>query len=89
MKTDTRYLSVASGGGSEKLFGVFRELDEQGITVDDIGLRRPTLDDVFLSLTGHAAEDAAAEAAETAEEAGMRVPHQPPTRGSAAPSTMA
>jgi ABC-2 type transport system ATP-binding protein len=24
--------------------------------VDDLGLRRPTLDDVFLSLTGHAAE---------------------------------
>jgi ABC-2 type transport system ATP-binding protein len=52
----TRYLSVAAGGGSDKLFGVFRELDEAGIAVDDIGMRRPTLDDVFLSLTGHAAE---------------------------------
>ena len=37
---------------------------DQGIGVDDINLRRPTLDDVFLSLTGHAAE----EAAEAAEE---------------------
>ena len=68
MKTGTRYLSVASGGGSEKLFGVFREIDERGITVDDIGMRRPTLDDVFLSLTGRAAEDATEDAAETAAE---------------------
>jgi ABC-2 type transport system ATP-binding protein len=51
----TRHLSVAAGAGSEVLFGVFRELDEAGIAVDDFGMRRPTLDDVFLSLTGHAA----------------------------------
>jgi ABC-2 type transport system ATP-binding protein len=36
-----------------------RLLSEHGIGVDDINLRRPTLDDVFLSLTGHAAEDPA------------------------------
>jgi ABC-2 type transport system ATP-binding protein len=52
----TRHLSVAAGGGSEKLYGVFRELDEAGIILDDIAMRRPTLDDVFLSLTGHVAE---------------------------------
>ncbi|MFL5861521.1 MAG: ATP-binding cassette domain-containing protein [Solirubrobacteraceae bacterium] len=34
-----------------------RLLSDQGIGVDDINLRRPTLDDVFLSLTGHAAEE--------------------------------
>ena len=33
-----------------------RQLDEAGVDVDDITLRRPTLDDVFLSLTGHAVE---------------------------------
>jgi ABC-2 type transport system ATP-binding protein len=33
-----------------------RRLDEAGVAVDDLGLRRPTLDDVFLALTGHAAE---------------------------------
>ena len=33
-----------------------RRLDEAGITIDDITVRRPTLDDVFLRLTGHAAE---------------------------------
>jgi ABC-2 type transport system ATP-binding protein len=35
-----------------------RRLDEAGVAVDDLGLRRPTLDDVFLALTGHAAEEA-------------------------------
>jgi ABC-2 type transport system ATP-binding protein len=44
-----------------------RRLDEAGIGVDDVALNRPTLDDVFLTLTGHAAE--AAEAGE-GEEAG-------------------
>jgi ABC-2 type transport system ATP-binding protein len=34
-----------------------RRLDERGVVIDDISLRRPTLDDVFLTLTGHAAED--------------------------------
>jgi ABC-2 type transport system ATP-binding protein len=33
-----------------------RRLDEAGLTIDDIAVRRPTLDDVFLRLTGHAAE---------------------------------
>ncbi|MGH3678985.1 MAG: ATP-binding cassette domain-containing protein [Natronosporangium sp.] len=35
---------------------VARELQDQGVAVEDIGLRRPTLDDVFLQLTGHHAE---------------------------------
>ncbi|UUY03986.1 DUF4162 domain-containing protein [Svornostia abyssi] len=34
-----------------------RLLDEAGVGVDDIGLHRPTMDDVFLALTGHAAEE--------------------------------
>ena len=33
-----------------------RRLDDAGITIDDIAVRRPTLDDVFLRLTGHATE---------------------------------
>jgi ABC-2 type transport system ATP-binding protein len=45
-----------------------RRLDEAGVGVDDIGLKRPTLDDVFLTLTGHAAE----EHEEDEEEAGAR-----------------
>ena len=43
-------------GGAKLLAEVIRELDTRGIEIDDIGLRRPTLDDVFLSLTGHVAE---------------------------------
>jgi ABC-2 type transport system ATP-binding protein len=44
-----------------------RRLDEVGVAVDDIGLRRPTLDDVFLALTGHAAEEEPSEAPEREE----------------------
>jgi ABC-2 type transport system ATP-binding protein len=35
-----------------------RDLDAAGIALDDLALRRPTLDDVFLSLTGRAATEA-------------------------------
>ena len=64
----TRKLTVpASGGGASVLVQVVRDLDEAGITIDDIGLRRPTLDDVFLALTGHAAELAAAADGEPAK----------------------
>jgi ABC-2 type transport system ATP-binding protein len=45
-----------------------RRLDDAGVGVDDIALRRPTLDDVFLSLTGHVAEGDA-EAIDAAEAA--------------------
>jgi len=34
-----------------------RRLSEAGVEVDDLALRRPTLDDVFLTLTGHATEE--------------------------------
>ncbi|MGW0602866.1 ATP-binding cassette domain-containing protein [Streptomyces sp. NPDC002644] len=57
----TRKLTVPVSGGPRLLASVIRELDERGIELDDVGLRRPTLDDVFLSLTGHMAESAAAE----------------------------
>jgi ABC-2 type transport system ATP-binding protein len=32
--------------------------DGSGIEIDDLGLQRPSLDDVFLNLTGHRAEEA-------------------------------
>ena len=55
-----------------------RELDEAGIVIDDIGLRRPTLDDVFLTLTGHGAElDEARRMARASTPAGEdRRPHR-------------
>ena len=43
-------------GGARLLAAVVRDLDAAGVQVDDLGLRRPTLDDVFLALTGRAAE---------------------------------
>ncbi|MEU9264009.1 ATP-binding cassette domain-containing protein [Streptomyces sp. NPDC048251] len=57
----TRKLTVPVAGGAKLLAEVIRELDGRGIEIDDIGLRRPTLDDVFLSLTGHVAETKAEE----------------------------
>ncbi len=50
----TRRITVPISGGARVLAAVIRELDGRGIVLHDIGLRRPTLDDVFLSLTGHA-----------------------------------
>ncbi|MET2714795.1 ATP-binding cassette domain-containing protein [Streptomyces harbinensis] len=52
----TRRLTVPATGGAKLLAEVIRELDGRAIEIDDIGLRRPTLDDVFISLTGHSAE---------------------------------
>ncbi|MDQ0583132.1 ATP-binding cassette domain-containing protein [Streptomyces rishiriensis] len=60
----TRKLTVPVAGGAKLLAEVIRELDSRGIEIDDIGLRRPTLDDVFLSLTGHVAESKAEESEE-------------------------
>ncbi|MER5947216.1 ATP-binding cassette domain-containing protein [Streptomyces sp. NPDC001904] len=54
----TRKLTVPVTGGAKLLAEVIRDLDAQGIEIDDIALRRPTLDDVFISLTGHLAEAA-------------------------------
>ncbi|MEX0168663.1 ATP-binding cassette domain-containing protein [Streptomyces sp. LMG1-1-1.1] len=51
-----RKLTVPVAGGAKLLAEVIRDLDAVGVEIDDIGLRRPTLDDVFISLTGHAAE---------------------------------
>ncbi|MEU4445524.1 daunorubicin/doxorubicin resistance ABC transporter ATP-binding protein DrrA, partial [Actinosynnema sp. NPDC050801] len=51
-----RRLTVPVSGGAEVLVEAVRLLDAESVHVLDIGLRRPTLDDVFLTLTGHAAE---------------------------------
>ncbi|MFF0382594.1 ATP-binding cassette domain-containing protein [Streptomyces sp. NPDC004286] len=69
----TRKLTVPVTGGAKLLAEVIRELDTRGIEIDDIALRRPTLDDVFLSLTGHTAEagpDAAKDAETTTDTEG-------------------
>jgi ABC-2 type transport system ATP-binding protein len=45
-----------------------RRLDGAGVAIEDLVLRRPTLDDVFISLTGHAAEEERAEEAQREQE---------------------
>ncbi len=52
-----RRLTVPISDGSGVLVGALRRLDAEGIEVLDVGIRRPTLDDVFLALTGRAAEE--------------------------------
>ncbi|HWE65421.1 MAG TPA: ATP-binding cassette domain-containing protein [Acidimicrobiales bacterium] len=49
----TRRCSVVAPGGARLLPVVVRALDQADIAVEDISLRRPTLDEVFLALTGH------------------------------------
>jgi ABC-2 type transport system ATP-binding protein len=53
---DQRSVTVPVSGGTGTMLEALRSLDAAGIHLDDIALRRPTLDDVFLSLTGHVAE---------------------------------
>ena len=55
--TDIRTISAPVTTGSIALMDALRSLDEAKIHPLDIALKRPSLDDVFLSLTGHVAED--------------------------------
>jgi ABC-2 type transport system ATP-binding protein len=60
----TRRVSVAVSGGAASLVEAVRRFDDRGVKILDIGLHRPTLDDVFLALTGRSAEEAEAAAQE-------------------------
>ena len=64
--TDSQRTTAAVDGGAEQLATVVRLLDERGLAVDDIGLRRPTLDEVFLTLTGNPIEPDGASPADAA-----------------------
>jgi ABC-2 type transport system ATP-binding protein len=50
--TESQRVSARSEGGTDQLHHIVRLLDERGIEADDVGLRRPTLDEVFLAVTG-------------------------------------
>jgi ABC-2 type transport system ATP-binding protein len=56
-----RMISAPVSTGATALIETLRSLDSEGIHPLDVGLKRPSLDDVFLSLTGHAAEEATVE----------------------------
>ncbi|MDP4001546.1 MAG: ATP-binding cassette domain-containing protein [bacterium] len=53
---DTNIITMAVTGGTSVLVDVVRKFDVANIKINDIVLRRPSLDDVFLTLTGHTAE---------------------------------
>ncbi len=57
VRASIRTLHLAVDNGIDSLSAVLDDLRAARIAVSDIGLRRPTLDDVFLTLTGHNAEE--------------------------------
>jgi ABC-2 type transport system ATP-binding protein len=57
----TRRVQVHVEAGPKALIEALRRLDAANVNVLDVGLHRPTLDDVFLALTGHVAEEKPAE----------------------------
>jgi ABC-2 type transport system ATP-binding protein len=60
---ETGQITLPVSDGTSLLPEVVRQLDSQGIEIADLALRQPTLDDVFLTLTGHTAEEVSEEAA--------------------------
>ncbi|MEY4311944.1 MAG: hypothetical protein RLZZ571_714, partial [Actinomycetota bacterium] len=50
------HVSIPAANGASELTEAIRKFDAAGIAILDIALKRPSLDDVFLSLTGHVAE---------------------------------
>ena len=64
----TRTLVAPIAGGAITLRSVLDDVTHAGLRVLDVGLRRPTLDDVFLTLTGHTAEERAEAEEDTATE---------------------
>jgi ABC-2 type transport system ATP-binding protein len=68
---DEGRVSVPAGDDATPILAqLIRRLDRRKIPVRDLEVRRPTLDDVFLTLTGHAAEERAAEAKAAGEGSG-------------------
>jgi ABC-2 type transport system ATP-binding protein len=61
LEAERRHIVIPIVNGAKLLASMVRDLDEAGVQLEDLSLRRPTLDDVFLTLTGHAAETPALE----------------------------
>ncbi|MGH9069093.1 MAG: ATP-binding cassette domain-containing protein, partial [Acidimicrobiales bacterium] len=59
-RAESRVSLPVGAGGSTALVDAVRRLDAAGVHIADLALHRPSLDNVFLALTGHAAEDEAA-----------------------------
>ncbi len=65
---ESRRISVPITAFPGFLSQVVRSLDDQGVQIDEALIQRPTLDDVFLALTGHAATETAAEPGDREQE---------------------
>src|SRR5262249_14255650 len=50
-------ITLPAPDGAADLAAALARLDDASLAIDDIGIRRPSLDEVFLALTGHAADD--------------------------------
>ncbi|HEY2765525.1 MAG TPA: ATP-binding cassette domain-containing protein [Pseudonocardiaceae bacterium] len=66
--SQARRIGIVVEEGAKSLIEALRQLDLQRVTVQDVGLHRPTLDDVFLALTGHAVDESPAGESQTTEE---------------------
>ena len=55
---ETGEVSLPAIGGTSMLADVVRRMDAAGIVLAELGLKQPTLDDVFLAITGHTTEKA-------------------------------
>ena len=75
VEPEHRHVVVPVSNGAKLLSEVVRDLDAANVQIDDLALRRPTLDDVFLKLTGRTAESIAAD--EAAQSRGGRNSRQP------------
>ncbi len=54
-----RVVQAAVAGAARRLPAIIRDLDAAGVQLDDLSIRHPSLDDVFLTLTGHSSGDPA------------------------------
>jgi len=62
----SRRVSVGVDSGSDGLMSALRSIEDAGVAVEDVAMRQPNLDEVFLALTGQPTDPAGADAAQAA-----------------------
>jgi len=79
-------ISVRTAGGTRMLLAAGNRLDHAGVALAELGLRQPSLDDVFLALTGRATTDTPEPAAGRVQDKPTRARTEPPTSQAATSS---
>jgi ABC-2 type transport system ATP-binding protein len=69
---DTNTVSIANEGGAYEMKGLLEKLQARKVVIESLSLHKPTLDDVFLKLTGHQATEAEAEEDAAASKKGKK-----------------